>query len=171
MVHSKQVDAKKTKHMLVLRNKDLVNTVEALSVNFAGAILGKVPANKYLGVDLDRNMTYENAVHNTYVKANKNLFTLLKIRPYISQSTAALIYKQFILPILDYVEFMFESTVKRELEMLDKVQARAIPLIRYVDASGASMERVYSIIPLKSGHSEIQMSTVIIIRALFSMVI
>ena len=68
MVHSKQVDAKKTKHMLVLRN---------------------------------------------------------------------------------YADFLFESTVKRELEMLDKVQARAIRPIRYGDASSVSMERVYSIIPLR----------------------
>ena len=123
------VNAKKTKHMLVLRNKDLINTVEALSVNFAGAMLGNVPTYKYLGVDLDRNLTYENAVHNTYVKANKKLFTLHKIRPYISQSTAALINQQFILPILDHADFLFESTVKRELEMLDKVQTRAVRLI------------------------------------------
>ena len=143
------VNAKKTKHMLVLRNKDLITTVEALSVNFAGAMLGNVPTYKYLGVDLDRNLTYENAVHNTYVKANKKLFTLRKIRPYISQSTAALIYKQFILPILDYADFLFESTVKRELGLLDKVQTRAIRLIRYGDASGTSMERVYRIIPLR----------------------
>ena len=78
------VNAKKTKHMLVLRNKDLINTVEALSVNFAGAMLGNVPKYKYLGVDLDRNLTYENAVHNTYVKANKKLFIFLHILcPYV----------------------------------------------------------------------------------------
>ena len=94
------VNIKKTKQMLVLRNKDLIEATETLSVNFAGASLANVSSYKYLGVDLDRNLTYENAAHNTYVKANKKLFTLRKIRPYITQRVAALIYKQFVLPML-----------------------------------------------------------------------
>ena len=88
--------------------------------------LANVPTYKYLGVDLDRNLSYENAVHNTYLKANKKLFTLRKIRPYLSQEVSALIYKQYILPILDYAAFLFESATKQELKSLDKVQNRAV---------------------------------------------
>ena len=83
------------------------------------------------------------------MRANKKLFTLRKIRPYIKQRISALIYKQFILPLLDYAYFLFESTVKRELDLLDKIQARAIGLISYGDHSGASMERIYNISPLR----------------------
>ena len=76
-----------------------------------------------------RNLSYENAVHNTYIKANKKLFTLRKIRPYITLRVSVLIYKQFILPILDYADFLFDSTVKCELDLLDRVQERALRLI------------------------------------------
>ena len=143
------VNAKKTKQMLVLRNKELTDSVEALYVSFAGARLGNVSTYKYLGVDLDMYLSYENAVHNTYVKANRKLFTLRKIRPYITQRISALIYKQFVLPILDYADFLFESTVKRELDLLDRVQERAIRLIRYGDPNGASIERIYNISSLR----------------------
>ena len=95
------VNAKKTKHMLVLRQKDFPEATELLGVKFNGEPLANVKAYKYLGVDLDRNLTYEAAVHNTYIKPNKKLFTLRKIRPYITQRVSVLIYKQFILPILD----------------------------------------------------------------------
>ena len=91
-----------------------------MTINFDGALLSN------LGVDLHRNLTYENAVHNTYVKANKKLFTLRKIRPYITQRIAVLIYKQFILPIMDYADFLFDSCVKSELDLLDCILDRAL---------------------------------------------
>ena len=53
---------------------------------------------------MDKTLSYEDAVYNTYVKANRKLFTLRKIRLNITQSVLALIYKQFVLPILDYAE-------------------------------------------------------------------
>ena len=58
-------------------------------------------------------------MNTTYLKANKKLFTLKKIQPYISEKVAALICKQFILPTLDYADFLFESATKHSLELLD----------------------------------------------------
>ena len=93
-VNKMTVNATKTKHMLVLRNKDCPEEAESLSVNFDGTSLSNVVSDKYLVVDLDRDLTYEEAFHNTYIKANKKLFTLRKIRPYNSQRISALLYKQ-----------------------------------------------------------------------------
>ena len=63
----------------------------------------------YLGVDVDRNQSYQDAVHNTYVKANRKLFTLRKIRPCITQRGSALIHKQF---ILDSADFLVDIILK-----------------------------------------------------------
>ena len=149
-VNKMTVNAKKTKHMLVLRKNDCLDVVTSLSVNFNGTALSNVEAYKYLGVDIDKELSYEQAVHNTYVKANKKLFTLRKIRPYVSQRIAALIYKQFILPQLDYADFIFESTVKRELDLLDKIQDRALTLIGRGQVDNIFVENTYAIEPLKA---------------------
>ena len=141
---------KKTKHMLVLRNKDFQIDVELLNVKFNNLPLSNVMAYKYLGIDLDRNLTYEAAVHNTYIKANKKLFTLRKIRPYVTQRVAALIYKQFILPILDYADFLFDSTVKYELDLLDRIQDRALRLIGRGQPNNRAIEDIYNFEPLKA---------------------
>ena len=125
------VNARKTKHMLVLRQKDFPEATE-------------------LGVDLDRNLTYEAAVHNTYIKANKKLFTLHKIRPYIIQRVAVLIYKQFILPILDYADFLFDSTVKHELDLLDCIQDRALRLTGRGRLENVAVGNAYNIEPLRA---------------------
>ena len=152
------VNAKKTKHMLVLRNKDLLEDTKHLTVKFDGVSLSNVSSYKYLGVDLDRNFTYENAVHNTYIKANKKLFTLRKIRPYITQRVAVLIYKQFILPILDYADFLFDSCIKHELDLLDRIQDRAIKLIGNGQVNNTVIENVYAIESLKSWRKRHQLS-------------
>ena len=91
----------------------------------------------------------ENAVHNTYIKANKKLFTLRKIRPYTTQRVSVLIYKQFILPILDCADFFFASTVKCELDLLDWVQERALRLIGCSQMYKRAIENAYSIEPLR----------------------
>ena len=87
--------------MLVLRTRDGIDKSDIPSVNFDNALLSNVTSYKYLGVDLDNDLSYKAAVHNTYINANKKLFTLRKIRHYITQRISVLIYKQFILPILD----------------------------------------------------------------------
>ena len=110
--------------MLVLRNKDLLETTKLLAVNINGGTLSNVSLYKYLGVD--RNLSYDDAVHKTYVEANKKLFTLRKIRPYITHGIAALVYKQFILTILDYADFLVESASTREINLMDKIQERAL---------------------------------------------
>ena len=61
------VNAEKTKHMLVLRNTELFDEAEALRVNFDDVSLSNVSSYKYLGVNLNRNLSYKNAVHNTYI--------------------------------------------------------------------------------------------------------
>ena len=135
--------------MLALRNNNYAGDVESLVVKMSNTALANVSTYKYLGVDLDRNLSYENAVHNTYLKANKKLFTLRKIRPYLSQEVSALIYKQYILPILDYAAFLFESATKQELKSLDKVQNRAVRLIGRGHQENERIENIYSIEPLK----------------------
>ena len=108
--------------------------------------LANVPTYKYLGVDPDRNLSYENAVHNTYLK---KLFTLQKIRPFLIQEVSALKYKQYILPILDNAAFLFESATKQELKSLDKVQNKAVRLIGRGHQENERIEIIYSIEPLK----------------------
>ena len=144
------VNAKKTKHMLVLRNNDVRDEADMLSVNFNGESLANVKSYKYLGIDLDGNLSYDLAVHNTYIKANKKLFTLRKIRPYITQRVAALIYKQFVLPILDYADFIFDSAVKGEVDLLDRIQNRAIKVIGRGQVNNVAIENVYNIEPLRA---------------------
>ena len=64
---------------------------------------------KYLRVDLDENLTMNNMIDSTFNKANRKVYLLKKIRPYITREIANHIYKTCILPILDYADFLVDS--------------------------------------------------------------
>ena len=78
------------------------------------------------------------------------MFTLRKIRPYITQRVAVLIYKQFILPILGYADFLFDSTVEHELDLLDRIQDRALRLIGRGQIENMAVGNAYNIEPLRA---------------------
>ena len=66
--------------MLVLKNKELIETTNLLSVNIYGRVLSNVSLYKYLGIEIDRNLPYTDVVHNNYLDADRKLFTLRKTR-------------------------------------------------------------------------------------------
>ena len=63
----------------------------------------------YLGITLDDEMTLEPLYTNVVRQTEQKLFTLRKLRRYVSKSAAICVYKQMILPILDYAGFMLIS--------------------------------------------------------------
>ena len=145
------VNPKKTKHMLVYRMANYELPQSLCSVMVDGNNLGNVKSYKYLGVSLDHPLSLEEAVNDAYLKANRKIFTLKKIRPYITSSVAGLIYKQFVLPLLDYADFLFESAPKRATDQLDKLQRRALKIIdsgKHRNYNDKALENVYLLKPL-----------------------
>ena len=146
------INPKKTKHMLVARTPDVAAQGAELSVNMNGKTLSNVVVYKYLGVNIDNKLSFEEAANDSYLKANRKLFSLKKIRPYVTPQVANLIYKQCILPLLDYADFIIESANLRSIDHLDKVQRRAVRIIDrglHKRCSTAELEDIYMLKPLK----------------------
>ena len=68
-------------------------------------------------------------VKNVYKKANYKVFMFSKIRKYINTFAAIMIYKQTILPSLDYASFQMDSAHQYTLSSLDKIHKRCLRLI------------------------------------------
>ena len=64
-----------------------------------------------------------------YNKANRKLYMLKRIRPYITSTIANLVYKTHVLPMLDYADFLAESGKAAKIERLETLQKRAVKLI------------------------------------------
>ena len=69
--------------------------------------LGLVLTHKYLGADITSDLSMAEYVTNVYKKASYKIHMLSRIRKFITTRAAIQIYKQIILPHLDYASFLF----------------------------------------------------------------
>ena len=124
----------KTKHMIVY--KDKIDPHDQPIVKVKNSSLDNVYSCSYLGVIIDDMLSFDKFVEDKYNKANFRIYQLGKIRKYIcAVPIAEVIYKQMILPLFDYADFMVESSGKTIVERLEKLQERAVMYIDTYDCN------------------------------------
>ena len=84
---------------------------------------------KYLGVLMDKNLTYADHLEKTAKKAISRVKLLSQIRSIISLHTAESIYKVTILLILLYYSNVFLHISPSKQALLENIQSRAIRVI------------------------------------------
>ena len=122
------INLNKTKHMVI--GKDCNNDLAIPSIKLNGMKIENVHNYNYLGVIIDDKLSFDDMVDAKYNKINVRIHQLGKLRKYINSEIAQVIYKQMILPLFDYADFMVESARKPKIDKLEKLQEKGI---RYVD--------------------------------------
>ena len=120
-----KVNAKKTKHMLIAPDKK----VGSLDTTVFVQEIATVKNLTYLGVNLDNKLTFEKFLNGTISRVNARLITLARIRKNLDTKTALLIYKQTILPILDYMCIVVNSCTQAKIKILQPLQNRAVKIV------------------------------------------
>ena len=93
-------------------------------------VISRSTLPNYLGVIIDEKLSFDDMVDAKYNKINVRIHQLGKLRKYINSEIAQVIYKQMILPLFNYADFMVESARKPKIDKLEKLQEKGI---RYVD--------------------------------------
>ena len=88
--------------------------------------LDNVTSYNYLGVILDSNMTLSSLISKVTKNVSTKIYNLVKIRKYIDVNCALAIYKQTILPLLDYSGFMLISANLSDRDNLQRLQNDAL---------------------------------------------
>ena len=121
-----QLNINKSK-VLVLGSKSKLNKIDYNhTVNLGAIPLKFTDKYRYLGVSLDAEMNLTGLLSDTKKRVLNKLFNLRKLRHYITDKSALAIYKQTILPILDYAGFMFISCTKSDRNDLQILQNDAL---------------------------------------------
>ena len=105
----------------------------------------------YLGVIVDSCLSLSEFVDDKYKKVNLRVHQLGKIRKFVTADIACSIYKQTILPLIDYADFMIESAPKTRSDRLELLQDKAL---RYIDNNVncnkcVDLHLIYRVQPLK----------------------
>ena len=96
--------------VLLISSRHKLNSVDYNSkVTLDNTPLYFVDSYKYLGISLDKYMDLTSLVSTVKKTVSTHLFKLRKLRKYVSQECAVTIYKQTILPLLDYSGFLLNS--------------------------------------------------------------
>ena len=127
------LNASKTKTMLVKPQKTLDVHVPVVSkrknIQFVNTF-------NYLGVILDDQLSFTPNYNMVKRKMEHTIFVLTKIRKYIDKKTAVLIYKQAVLPLVEYAGFVLVSCSigqKYELQVLQNNALRLCLGYRLLD--------------------------------------
>ena len=98
----------------------------------------------YLGVLLDDQLTFTPYYKLVKRRLENKIFVLSKIRKYISNMTALLIYKQAVLPFVEYAGFVLGSCNIGQRRALQTLQNNALRLCkRYYLLDRISIDRLH----------------------------
>ena len=106
------MNMKKTKTMWI-KNSKLQNAESGdYEITVNGSILSRVYSYLYLGVEIDDGLSYDKHLNTVVNKTTQKLYIFRRIRRYITQSTAILVYKQMILPFWN-IAISYSIVVRR----------------------------------------------------------
>ena len=80
----------------------------------------------YLGIKLDEQLSMETHANSVIQKVSNKIYQLTKIRSFITKKAALLIYKNMILPILEYGDIFLHSATHTIRKKLQTLQNRAL---------------------------------------------
>ena len=121
------LNVSKTKAMLLFPSSDY-NLYRPLTTG--GREIHYVHTFNYLGVILDNQLCFNTYYHAVKRKVEYKIFVLYKIRKYIDNGTALLIYKQAILPLMEYAGFVLVSCNIGQRNELQVLQNNALRLCK-----------------------------------------
>ena len=122
------MNVNKTKYMVFGSKHALARAgTNTLLVN--GKPLDRVYSYCYLGVTLDPSLTFDKHVSKTIGRVSGKLKQLQKMRYFLNTKASTLVYKNMILPILEYGDIFLSAATKLNRQQLQTLQNRALRII------------------------------------------
>ena len=131
-----QLSHKKSKVLLIGSSNKLGHVDYNIRIKLDNIPLEFVDNYKYLGITIDKNMDLTCLLSTVKKSVSNHLFKLRKLRKFITQDCAIIIYKQTILPLLDYSGFLINScniSDRNELQVLQNDALRTCFNVRRRD--------------------------------------
>ena len=116
------LNTSKTKTMIFGNRHKLLKIKNPTPLSINGKDLVFVKKYNYLGIVLDVELNLDPFFKSIIKKVNNKVYSLRKIRKYVSFEVAIQIYKQMILPFFDYGGFLAMSLSKEKRNELQKIQ-------------------------------------------------
>ena len=134
-VNKLSLNIAKTELMLIGSRQRLsaTTTGHSLAVQIKGHEIDRVPHTKSLRVHIDQNLSWSKHVNETAKIVSSGIGALKRLRPFICEDTAILLYRALIEPYFDYCCPVWDGLSNELADKLQKLQNRAIRVITKSD--------------------------------------
>ena len=119
------INSAKTKAMF-FGSKAKIASIKLPSFNINDQDIQRVKTYTYLGIKLDEQLSMETQAKNLVKKVSNKIYQLTRIRSFITKKAAILIYKNMILPILEYGDIFLHSATQNIRKKLQILQNKAL---------------------------------------------
>ena len=117
-----RLNQSKTKAMIFGSRYRLSNLVEPTPLKMSGDVVNFVKHYSYLGIMLDSVMSLSPLVKSVKKKVSNKIYMFRKIRKYLDFKSAVIVYKQTILPVIDYPGFLLLACNSGDLDDIQILQ-------------------------------------------------
>ena len=140
-VNKLSLNIAKTELMLKGSRQRLASTTigHSLTVQIEGHEIDRVPHTKSLGLNIDKNLSWSKHVNETAKIICSGTGALKRLRPFICDDTAILLYRALIDPYFDYCCPVWDGLSNDLADKLQKLQNRAIRVITKSDSSATAL--------------------------------
>ena len=126
-------DKKRNKYSNIGSHNKLANLKYQFNVKIDEHFLERAKTYKYLGIDLDENLSWDSHIDNIVKKVSAGLGAIRRVRSLVPRETLIMIYKALVQPYFDYCSSVWGSIGVCQSERLQKLQNRAARLINFFD--------------------------------------
>ena len=102
------------------------NSPDQPTIEMGGTVLNVKDEYEYLGVTIDNKLNFIKSVSKTISTASLRIYLLSKIRKMLPKKTACIIYKQTVMPVIEYCGFLFNGLTGATCKRLQRVQNRGL---------------------------------------------
>ena len=106
------LNASKTK-LMVFGTRQKVKKCKGVEVSIGGTVLQMVPTYKYLGFILDSTLSLNCHVNSVAKMVAYKINLPFKIRRYLTDNVALMVYKSMILPYFDYGDVIYGAGTRK----------------------------------------------------------
>ena len=125
------LNAAKTKTILFGSKRKIQN--DTIVIRYNNEMLESVDSIKYLGVTIDKHLTWSLHVQNIVKKVSSTIACIRRVQHYLSKKNLILLYYSLILPHMDYCITVWGNTSKTNITKLQKLQNRYARLVLRAD--------------------------------------
>ena len=109
-------------------------------VEIDGTVVERVCSYTYLGIKLDEQLTFNLHAQATIKRVSHKLYQMRRLRPLLNVKAATLLYKNLILPIMEYGDIFLTATTKVNRKKLQTLQNKALKCALNLDCLTPSTE-------------------------------